>query len=82
MSRVKWKGPYFKLNDLKNKKKIIQLKRNFEIIPQLVGNTVNIYNGRKFIKVLLTEDMIGHKIGEFSPTREKFDFKKKKKKKK
>jgi len=39
------------------------------ILPQFVGLTFGVYNGRKFIPVLVTEDMIGHKFGEFSPTR-------------
>lgn len=80
MSRSKWKGPYFKSNDLKNNK-ILEFKRNFEIIPIFVGKSVKIHTGKKFVKITLTEDMVGHKIGEFSPTRSKFEFKKKKKKK-
>ena len=43
--------------------------RRSTILPQFVGRTFGVYNGRKFIPVLVTEDMIGHKLGEFSPTR-------------
>ena len=43
--------------------------RRSTILPQFVGLTFGVYNGRKFIPVLVTEDMIGHKLGEFSPTR-------------
>lgn len=43
--------------------------RRSTILPQFVGLTFGVYNGRKFIPVLVTEDMIGHKFGEFSPTR-------------
>ena len=43
--------------------------RRSTILPQFVGMTFGVYNGRKFIPVLVTEDMIGHKLGEFSPTR-------------
>ena len=43
--------------------------RRSTILPQFVGLTFGVYNGRKFIPVLITEDMIGHKMGEFSPTR-------------
>ena len=43
--------------------------RRSTILPQFVGLTFGVYNGRKFIPVLVTEDMIGHKMGEFSPTR-------------
>jgi small subunit ribosomal protein S19 len=43
--------------------------RRSTILPQFVGLTFGVYNGRKFIPVLVTEDMVGHKLGEFSPTR-------------
>ncbi len=46
--------------------------RRSTILPQFVGLTFGVYNGRKFIPVLVTEDMIGHKLGEFSPTRTYF----------
>lgn len=81
MSRSKWKGPYFKSLSLKNNKKIIELQRNFEIIPEFVGKSIITHTGKKFIKITLTEDMIGNKIGEFASTRSRFEFKKKKKKK-
>jgi len=43
--------------------------RRSTVLPQFVGITFGVYNGHKFIPVLVTEDMIGHKFGEFSPTR-------------
>jgi len=43
--------------------------RRSTILPQFVGLTFGVYNGKKFIPVLITEDMIGHKLGEFSPSR-------------
>ena len=43
--------------------------RRSTIIPDFVGITISIYNGRKFIPVFITENMVGHKLGEFSPTR-------------
>lgn len=43
--------------------------RRSTVLPQFVGLTFGVYNGRKFVPVLVTEDMIGHKLGEFSPTR-------------
>jgi len=43
--------------------------RRSTVLPQFVGLTFGVYNGRKFMPVLVTEDMIGHKLGEFSPTR-------------
>ncbi len=43
--------------------------RRSTVLPQFVGLTFGVYNGHKFIPVLITEDMIGHKLGEFSPTR-------------
>lgn len=83
MSRAKWKGPYINLiSGLKNLDKIPILPRNFEITSKIVGSNFNVHTGKKFIKVNVTADMVGHKIGEFSPTREIFVFKKKKKKKK
>ena len=79
MKRSKWKGPLIKTKD--NKKKLPILPRNHEITSQTVGLICNVYSGKKFIKLSLTDEMIGHKIGEFVPTRERFEFKKKKKKK-
>ena len=79
MKRSKWKGPFVKKENTKNKKLII-LPRNFEVTLNMVGVTCNVYSGKKLIKLTLVEDMIGHKLGEFAPTREKFVFKKKKKK--
>lgn len=82
MSRSQWKGPYFKSIDSKTNDKTNTITKNSTIIPKLVGSAVNVYSGRKYIKISITEEMIGHKIGEFTQTREKFEFKKKKKKKK
>lgn len=91
MSRVKWKGPYlnskyFKANNNdKNLKKKqnpnLIISRNFEIIPKLIGKTFKIYNGKKYIELTVTEEMINHKFGEFAFTRGRFSFKKKKSKK-
>ena len=87
MGRSNWKGPYIKEKDLKvfeelkkNYKKII-ISRNTEILPKFIDQTFEIYNGKKYNEVLVTEDMIGHKFGEFAATRKKFIFKKKKSKK-
>ena len=85
MTRTKWKGPYIETKLLTHlEKKSNQFKniinatsRNSEIIPCFVGMTFHIYNGKTFLKVIVTEEMIGHKFGEFSPTRKKFSFKKK-----
>ncbi|MCI0458506.1 MAG: 30S ribosomal protein S19 [Gemmataceae bacterium] len=43
--------------------------RDCTIVPEFVGNTFLVHNGKQFIKVYITEDMVGHKLGEFSPTR-------------
>ena len=87
MSRSKWKGPYINvknINDILNVKKhhqnILEASRNSEIIPSFLGLTFNVYNGKNFMDVTVTNDMIGHKFGEFSFTRSKFTFKKKKSK--
>lgn len=87
MSRSKWKGPYintklFKdLNNKKTKNTIKTVSRHSEITPRFIGLIFEVYNGQKFSKIEITEDMVGFKLGEFSPTRRKFSFKKKKKKK-
>lgn len=53
-----------------NEKKIINTwSRASTIYPQMVGYTIGVYNGRKHVPVYLTEDMVGHKLGEFAPTR-------------
>ena len=53
-----------------NSKQVIKTwSRRSTIIPEMVGITLAVHNGRKFIPVFVTEDMVGHKLGEFSPTR-------------
>ena len=79
MSRSKWKIPvvdtnYFKKNDI--------ISRDAVITEKLVGLTVSIHNGKTYTELNVTEDMLGHKCGEFSFTRSTFSFKKKKKSKK
>lgn len=78
MSRSVWKGPFVDLYLLKKaetaqesgkKSPIKTWSRRSTIVPQFVGLTFNVYNGKKFIPVFVTEDMVGHKLGEFSPTR-------------
>jgi ribosomal protein S19 len=87
MSRSKWKGPFvntklFKdVNNKKSKKNVRTLFRHSEITPSFIGLVFEIYNGKSFSKIEIIEDMVGFKLGEFSPTRKKFSFKKKKKKK-
>ena len=78
MSRSVKKGPfidkhlYKKIVDMKNsgqKKQIKTWSRRSTIFPEMVGLTLNVYNGRKFIPVYITENLVGHKLGEFAPTR-------------
>ena len=78
MPRSVWKGPFVDGYLLKKaeaarssgKNQIIQTwSRRSTILPQFVGLTFGVYNGKKFIPVLVTEEMVGHKFGEFSPTR-------------
>tara|TARA_B100000963_G_scaffold145801_1_gene127038 strand:- start:433 stop:717 length:285 start_codon:yes stop_codon:yes gene_type:complete len=78
MSRSVWKGPYFDITLYKKVKKskeesskspIKTWSRRSTIIPDFVGVTLSVYNGKSFIPVFVTEDMVGHKLGEFSPTR-------------
>lgn len=76
MSRSLKKGPYVderllaKVQALGNDKKIIKTwARNSTISPEMVGHTFAVHNGRDHISVFVTEDMVGHKLGEFAPTR-------------
>ncbi|MFZ2153881.1 MAG: 30S ribosomal protein S19 [Candidatus Moraniibacteriota bacterium] len=77
MSRSLKKGPYIDeklLNKIKNKKAgdkdvIKTWSRSSTIVPEMVGYTFGVYNGRKFINVYVVEEMVGHKLGEFSFTR-------------
>ncbi len=78
MPRSIWKGPFVDGYLLKKAEAIRAAGRNdviktwsrrSTVLPQFVGLTFGVYNGLKFIPVLVTEDMIGHKFGEFSPTR-------------
>ena len=78
MARAVWKGPFVDGYMLKKaeaarasgKHQIIRTwSRRSTIIPQFVGLTFGVYNGKKFIPVSVNEDMIGHKFGEFAPTR-------------
>lgn len=80
MSRTKWKNPYVNLETLivKNNNEIITKSRNVTIIPKFIGLNFQVYNGKTYTQVSITEKMVGHKLGEFSPTRKKFSFKKKK----
>lgn len=89
MSRAKWKGPYIEKFLLEKIKKssnyfnneIKTFSRKSFITPKFIGLSFKVYNGKTFLKVKVTEEMVGYKLGEFSPTRKKFTFKKKKKKK-
>jgi len=78
MARSIKKGPYVgykllkkvtKMNDGKKKSVIKTWSRGSMIIPEMVGHTFAVHNGNKFIPVYVTENMVGHKLGEFSPTR-------------
>ena len=78
MARSVWKGPYFDVTLYKKVKKskeenskspIKTWSRRSTIIPDFVGVTLSVYNGKSFVPVFVTEDMVGHKLGEFSPTR-------------
>ena len=78
MSRSVWKGPFVDGYLLKKaevarasgRNDVIKMwSRRSTVLPQFVGLTFGVYNGQKFIPVLVTENMIGHKFGEFAPTR-------------
>ena len=78
MTRSVWKGPFVhpsllkkidKLKDAPNKKPIKTWSRNSTIIPDFVGHSFMIHNGKSFIPITISEEMVGHKLGEFAPTR-------------
>ena len=78
MARSVWKGPFVEASLIKKAEKARQTvrseviktwSRRSTILPQFVGLTFGVYNGKKFIPVNVTEEMVGHKLGEFSPTR-------------
>jgi len=78
MSRSVKKGPYvdpkllkkiLKLNE-ENKKVVIKTwSRASTIVPEMVGHTIAVHDGRKHVPIYITEEMVGHKLGEFAPTR-------------
>ena len=79
MSRSVWKGPFVDGYLLKKAEKarssgrheVIKIwSRRSTILPQFVGLTFGVYNGQKHVPVLVNEEMVGHKFGEFSPTRQ------------
>ena len=79
MSRSIWKGPFVdpslikqvdKLKGQTNKTPIKTWSRKSTIIPEFVGHSFLIHNGKKFIPIKISNEMVGHKLGEFSPTRQ------------
>lgn len=78
MARSVWKGPFVERSILKKveearasgKNTVIKTwSRRSTILPNMIGLTFGVHNGKKFIPVLVTDQMIGHKLGEFAPTR-------------
>lgn len=78
MSRSVWKGPFVDGYLLKKVQKVIESGRNeiiktwsrrSTILPEFVGKTFGVHNGKVFVPVLVNENMVGHKLGEFAPTR-------------
>ncbi|HHW54481.1 MAG: 30S ribosomal protein S19 [bacterium] len=78
MGRSLKKGPYVhpslmkkirEMNAKKEKKVIKTWSRSSTIIPEMVGHTIAVHDGRKHVPIYITEDMVGHKLGEFAPTR-------------
>ena len=79
MARAVWKGPFVEDSLIKkvdkqksdvSKRPIKTWSRKSTIIPDFVGISFLIYNGKKFIPITVSEDMVGHKFGEFAPTRQ------------
>ena len=78
MSRSRKKGPFVdhnvyekveKLNQQNKKEPVTTWARACTILPEFVGHTFMVHNGKIFVKVFVTEEMVGHRLGEFSPTR-------------
>lgn len=78
MSRSLKKGPFIQdalntkiegMNERNEKKVIKTWSRASTILPTMIGHTIAVYNGRKHVPIYITENMIGHKLGEFAPTR-------------
>ena len=78
MSRSLKKGPFVETSLLEkiegmnrggDKKVVKTWSRRSTVVPEMVGHTMAVHNGRKFIPVYVTENMVGHKLGEFAPTR-------------
>ena len=78
MGRSLKKGPFIDLHLLEkveamnreSEKKVIKTwSRRSTVVPEMVGHTIAVHNGRKFVPVFVTENMVGHKLGEFAPTR-------------
>ena len=78
MARSLKKGPFvdnhlmakIEVMNQSNEKKVVKTwSRRSTITPEMVGHTLAVHNGKKFIPVYITENMVGHKLGEFSPTR-------------
>ena len=78
MARSVWKGPYItksllkKVEEARSSGKNAVIKtwsRSSTILPNMIGLTFGVHNGNKFVPVLVTDQMIGHKLGEFAPTR-------------
>ena len=78
MSRSLKKGPFVEprlldrviaMNEAGDKKVIKTWSRSSTIFPEMVGHTIAVHDGRKHVPVYVTEDMVGHKLGEFAPTR-------------
>ena len=78
MARSIWKGPFVhpsllkkidKLKNEPNKKPIKTWSRHSTIIPDFIGHSFMIHNGKSFIPITVSEEMVGHKLGEFAPTR-------------
>lgn len=78
MGRSLKKGPFcdshlmekVKKQNTKNEKRVIQTwSRRSTVFPEFIGHTIAVYNGKEHVPVYITEDMVGHKLGEFAPTR-------------
>lgn len=84
MTTSKWKGPLVNKNSIKNLQNSkttntsVKITRSTKILPNFLKKTFEIYNGKELHEILVSEEMIGYRFGEFVATRKRFSFKKKK----
>lgn len=76
MGRSKWKAPFLKIKI--SQAKYLLVSRSTEILPRFINESFYVHNGKAYVKVDVSENFVGHKFGEFVPSRQRYIYKKKK----